>query len=122
MLLYVNEVTLFTFVFRTTKCINIFLLDTFSFDLKSLMVRDNPKILDDGGDRDTQNLKEGVGDLIPTCEISSLLDGKLARWSTASCALALACRPSVSNLKNKTKKKKLPMLFCASGSFYSCLF
>ena len=27
------------------------------------------------------NLKEEVGGLNPGCEISSLLDGKLARWS-----------------------------------------
>jgi hypothetical protein len=39
---------------------------------------------------------EEVGGLNPGCEISYLRDGKLARWSTASCALALACRPSVS--------------------------
>jgi hypothetical protein len=51
------------------------------------------------------NLKEEVGNSIPGCEISSLLDGKLARWSTASCALALACRPSVSK-KEKEKKNK----------------
>ena len=31
------------------------------------------------------------------CEISSLLDEKLVKWSTASCALALVCWPSVSN-------------------------
>jgi hypothetical protein len=49
------------------------------------------------------NFKEEVGGLIPGCEISSLLDKKkLAKWSTASCALALACRSSVS----KEKKKK----------------
>jgi hypothetical protein len=36
------------------------------------------------------NLKEEVDDLIPGCEISSLPDGKLAMWSTASCALTLA--------------------------------
>jgi hypothetical protein len=47
------------------------------------------------------NLKEEVGGLIPGFEISSLLDKTLARWSTASCALALASRPSVS------KKKKI---------------
>ena len=48
------------------------------------------------------NLKEKVGILIPGCEISSLLDRKLARWSTALCALALGCRPSIS----KKEKKK----------------
>jgi hypothetical protein len=42
-----------------------------------------------------QDLKEEVGGSIPDCEISSLLDIKLARWSIASYALALACRPSV---------------------------
>ena len=36
-------------------------------------------------------LKEEVGSLIPGYEISSLLDKKLAKWSTASRALALAC-------------------------------
>ena len=39
---------------------------------------------------------EEVGSSIPGCEISSLLDGLLASWSTASCALALACRHSIS--------------------------
>jgi len=36
------------------------------------------------------DLKQEVGGLIPGCEISSLPDGNLARWSTASYALALA--------------------------------
>jgi hypothetical protein len=58
------------------------------------------------------NLKEEVGSSIPGCEISSLLDKKLARWSTVACALALACQPSIykSNNKkrqNKTKQKSL---------------
>ena len=48
------------------------------------------------------NLKEEVGGLIPNREISSLFDGELARWSTISCALALACPPFV------LKKKKKP--------------
>jgi hypothetical protein len=52
------------------------------------------------------NLKEEVGSLIPGCEISFLLDEKLARWLTTSCAFALACRPSVSKKKEKEKKKK----------------
>ena len=50
------------------------------------------------------NLKEEVDSSIPSCEISSLLDKKLARWSTASCALALACWPLVSK-SLKIKKK-----------------
>ena len=41
------------------------------------------------------NLKEEVGRSIPDCEIS-LLNEKLSRWSTTSCAMALACRQSVS--------------------------
>ena len=40
------------------------------------MVRDDLKLLDDGGE--IPNLKEKVGDLIPGCEISSLLDRNLA--------------------------------------------
>ena len=51
------------------------------------------------------NLKEEVGGSIPGCEISSLIDGKLARWSTASCALALTCQPSISKRKRKRKRK-----------------
>ena len=41
------------------------------------------------------NMKEAIGGSIPGCQISSLLDKILARWSTTSCALALACRPSM---------------------------
>jgi hypothetical protein len=47
------------------------------------------------------NLKEEVGSLILGYEISSLSDGKLARWSTIFCALALAYRPSVSKKLKK---------------------
>ena len=42
------------------------------------------------------NLKEEVGSLNPSCEVSSLLDGKLVRLSIASCALVLVYQPSVS--------------------------
>ena len=38
------------------------------------------------------NLKEEVGNLFLGCEISSLLDINHVRWSTASCAFALAYR------------------------------
>ena len=41
------------------------------------------------------NLKEEVGSSVPGCEISSLRDGKLVKWSTTSCALAMACRSSI---------------------------
>ena len=47
------------------------------------------------------NLKEEVGGSIPGCEISSLLDKKLVRWSIVSCALAAVRLP-----KNKKRKKK----------------
>ena len=40
-------------------------------------------------------VKEEVGDLISCCENSSLLDKNLPSAQTASCALALACRPYV---------------------------
>jgi hypothetical protein len=59
------------------------------------------------------NLKEEVGGSIPDCEISSLPDGKLARWSTASCALVLACQPSV--LKYKRKKSCCEIFFLPDG-------
>ena len=49
------------------------------------------------------NLKEEVGGLIPRCEISSLLDIILARWSIDSFALALACWAYVSRKKPKKK-------------------
>ena len=38
------------------------------------------------------DLKEEVGGSIPGCEMFYPLDRKLARWSIASYALALACR------------------------------
>ena len=46
------------------------------------------------------NLKEEVGGQIHDCEISSLLDVKLARWSIASWALASTRQPS-QNMKLK---------------------
>jgi hypothetical protein len=54
------------------------------------------------------NLKEEVGGSIPDCEISSLLDIKLIRWSIASCALTLACRPSISKIYKIKNKIKFP--------------
>ena len=51
------------------------------------------------------NLKEEVGGSIPGCEISSLLDKKLVRWSIVSCALA-AVRLPIKKKKEKRKKKK----------------
>jgi hypothetical protein len=52
------------------------------------------------------NLKEEVGGSIPNCEFSFLPDGKLAKWSSASCALALASWPSVSKKENTKRKRK----------------
>jgi hypothetical protein len=52
------------------------------------------------------NLKEEVGGLNPDYEISSLPDEKLARWSTASSTLALACRPFVSFIIIRIDKNK----------------
>jgi hypothetical protein len=50
------------------------------------------------------NLKEGIGGSNPDCEISSLHDVKLVRWSTDSYALALAYWSSVSNNNNNDNK------------------
>ena len=55
------------------------------------------------------NLKEEVSSSNHGCEISSILDGKLARWSTTSCDLALACLPFVS------KKRKEKTIFHKVG-------
>jgi hypothetical protein len=46
------------------------------------------------------HLKEDIGGSNFGCEVSSLPDGRLARWSTASCALAITCQPFVSENKN----------------------
>jgi hypothetical protein len=51
------------------------------------------------------NLKKEVGGSIPDCEISSVLDGKPARWPTASRAFTLACRPFVSPRKIKKSRE-----------------
>jgi hypothetical protein len=54
------------------------------------------------------NLKEEVGGSNPSYEISSLPDGELVRWSTVSCALALACQPHVS--RNFIKQRKIKVI------------
>jgi hypothetical protein len=59
------------------------------------MVRDDLKLPDDGGEI-YPNLKEEVGGLNSGWKTSSLLDEKLARWSTVSCVLALICQHYVS--------------------------
>ena len=63
---------------------------------------------------------EEVGSSVPGCEIPSLLDKLLARWSTASCALALACWPSVSKKKEKRKEVKDGASY--SSSVYAMLW
>ena len=51
-------------------------------DTRSL-VRDNPKLPDDIGE--VPNPYIVVGGSVPCCEINSLLDWNLARWSSTSC-------------------------------------
>ena len=71
------------------------------------MVQDDPKVLDDGGEiPKSQGRGQEVGGAIPGCEISSLLDKKFARWLTASCALALACWPFVSQKKRRKNNEE----------------
>jgi hypothetical protein len=53
------------------------------------------------------NLKEEVGGSNPGCEISSLHDGKLVKWSTISCALTLTCRHFVSKKEKRNNQLKL---------------
>jgi hypothetical protein len=59
------------------------------------MVQDDPKLSDDSGEGLKSN--KVVGGSIPGHEIVSLLDEKLARWSSASC---------VPKRKKKRKEKK----------------
>ena len=47
------------------------------------LMRDNPNLLDDSANVPTLNIV--VGGSIFDHEIICLLDGKLARWSSASC-------------------------------------
>ena len=61
------------------------------------------------------NLKKEVGGSFLGCEIFSLLDIILVRWSNASCAMALACRPSIDLLK----KKSLWKVWCFLVVHYS---
>ena len=67
------------------------------------MVRGGLKLPGDGGEIPTSQ-RENVGGSNPSCKISSLLDGKLAKWLFTSYALALAYRSHVSK-KNYEKLK-----------------
>ena len=60
------------------------------------VVRDDPKLPDDDGEI-PKSQRRAWGGSIPNCEISSLPDGELAKWSTTSCTLTLACRPFILN-------------------------
>jgi hypothetical protein len=68
------------------------------------------------------NLKEEVDGSMPGYEISSLLDRKLVGWSIASCALVLACRPSISKKRKKRKEKKKFLDTTTSRVFWSSCF
>ena len=57
------------------------------------------------------NLKEEVGGSVPGCEISSLLDIKLAKLSTDSYALAMACRPSVPQKRGNLKYTFVDLIY-----------
>jgi hypothetical protein len=57
------------------------------------MVQDDPKLPDDGGEI-SKSQGRGIGKSISGYEIFSLPNGKLVRWSTVSCALALAIKKS----------------------------
>ena len=63
------------------------------------------------------NLKEEVSVSIPGCEISSLLDIKLARWSTAYRAFVLAYRPCASKKNNNLVIHNVPPLPSIYGAF-----
>ena len=59
------------------------------------------------------SLKEGVGGANIGCEVSCLLDIKLARWSTVACALTSTHRPSVSKKRKKSNRlhiRHLPVM------------
>jgi hypothetical protein len=47
-------------------------------EISNVVVRDDPKLLDDSGEVPKPNGE--VGNLIPSHEIISLLDGKLVKW------------------------------------------
>ena len=59
------------------------------------VVREDLELLDDGGEI-LKSQGRGWRFESPGCEISSLFDEKLVRWSTTSCALVLASPPFVS--------------------------
>ena len=67
------------------------------------MVQDEPKLLDDAGENN-QISRRRLAVQFPAAKSPLYLIGILARWSTASCALAFACRRSASKEKEKEKK------------------
>ena len=64
------------------KCCKQMYMKGIAYLMKGV-VRDDPKLLDDNGK--VLKANEVVGGSIPGCEIISLLDGKLGRWSSVSC-------------------------------------
>ena len=62
------------------------------------MVRDDPELLDDGGETPRPQGRGRWFD--PGCEISPPLEEKLAMWNIASCALAFACL-KINNLNHE---------------------
>ena len=63
--------------------------------------------MDDGGEIPKS---QGVGSSITGSEISSLLDKKLVRWSTVSCALAKASNSSETTLNYWMMVERFPNL------------
>jgi hypothetical protein len=68
------------------------------------------------------NLKEEVGGSIPGCEISYVLDGKLAKWLVASCALAMAYRFSVSKNRKGGSQRHTAKICVTCYLEYVCNF
>jgi hypothetical protein len=68
-----------------------------------MLVQNNPKLSDGGGE--TPESRGRGRQFDSGSEISSLPDGKLVMWSTASCSLALACRQSVSTKQQNNNIK-----------------
>ena len=89
-----------------------------------MLVRADPKLLDDG--EDIPNVKEKVGSSIAGYEISSLPDIKFVRWSTASCALALAFVLNIYNelayIDSSLESKNLLHLHVMIVIYCLCLF
>ena len=69
-----------------------------------LLVRDNLKLPDDGGEI-PKSQGRGLVVRIPTMKSPLYLMEKLVRWSITSCALTLACWPCLEKEKVKEKER-----------------